>query len=60
MTPQVTRCFWREIVWPPGLLERKNNSKVESFSKLFLISTLAWITEQELERVIKNRGDEFR
>ena len=24
------------------------------------MSTLAWITEEELERVIKNKGDEFR
>ena len=24
------------------------------------MSTLTWITEKELERVIKNKGDEFR
>ena len=52
--------FWREIAWPPGLLERKNNNKVESFSTLFLMSTLTWITEKEIELVIKNKGDEFR
>ena len=23
--------IWREIVWPPGLLERKNSNKVVSF-----------------------------
>ena len=27
--------FWREIAWPPGL-----SDKVESFSTLFLMSTL--------------------
>ena len=59
MTPQVTLGVFG-IAWPPGLLERKNNNKVESFSKLFLVSTLAWKTEKELERVIKNKGDEFR
>ena len=25
-----------------------------------MISTLEWVTEKELERVIKNKGDEFR
>ena len=40
-------------------LERKNNNKVVSFSALFMF-TLTWITEKELERVIENKGDEFR
>ena len=31
-----------------------------SFSVLFLMFTLTWITEKELERVIENKGDEFR
>ena len=44
----------------PGLLDRKNNNKVVSFSTLFFMFTLTWITEKELERVIKNEGDEFR
>ena len=39
--------------------EKKKN-KVGSFSTLFLIFTLTWITEKELERVIENEGDEFR
>ena len=42
--------IWREIAWPPGLLERKNNNKVVSFSTLLLMLTLTWITEKELER----------
>ena len=31
-----------------------------SSSTLFLIFTLKWITKKELERVIENKGDEFR
>ena len=27
--------MWKEITWPPGLLERQNNNKVVSFSALF-------------------------
>ena len=37
-----------------GLLEGKQK-KIESFSMLFLMSTLTWITGKELERVIKTR-----
>ena len=39
---------------------RENNSKVVSFSTLFFMSPLTWITEKELERVIEKKGDEFR
>ena len=42
-----------------GLLERKNNKKVVSFSALFFMFTLMWITEKELERGNENKGDEF-
>ena len=38
---------------------RKNNDKVVSFSTLFLMFTLTWITEKELERGIENKRDEF-
>ena len=31
-----------------------------SFSVLFFMFTLTWITEKELEWVIENKGDEFR
>ena len=31
-----------------------------SFSVLFFMFTLTWTTEKELERVIENKGDEFR
>ena len=54
-----TQMQRKEIAWPPGLLERKNNNKVVSFSTLFLMFTLTWITEKELELVIENRKDEF-
>ena len=49
----------KEIAWPPGLLERENNNKVVSFSTLFLMFTLTWIIEKELELVIENKRDEF-
>ena len=42
------------------ILGRKNNNKFVSFSALFFLFTLTWITEKELERVIENKGDEFR
>ena len=37
----------------------KNKNIVESFSTLFFMSTLKWITEKEGGRVIKKKGDEF-
>ena len=40
--------------------KKTNNNKVVTFSTLFVISTVTWITEKELERVIENKGDEFR
>ena len=43
--------------------ERKKN-KVVSFSTLilmlFLMSTLTWVTEKELEPMIENKVEEFR
>ena len=41
-------------------VRKKNNNKVVSFSALFSMFTLTWITEKELEPVIENKGDEFR
>ena len=44
--------------------EREKKKKVVSFSTLilmlFLISTLTWVTEKELEPVIENKVEEFR
>ena len=40
---------------------RPDNNKVVSFSAfVFLVFTLTWITEKELERVTENKGDQFR
>ena len=38
---------------------REKKNKVVSFSTLFVMFTLTWITEKELERVIENKGEEF-
>ena len=55
--PNATQGFiWKEI----GLLEGKNNNKDLSFSALFFMYTLTWITEKALEQVIENKRDEFR
>ena len=51
--------FWREIPRPPGLLQRKKQQS-RVLSTLFLMSSLTWITQKDLERVIKNKGDKFR
>ena len=44
--------------------EREKKNKVVSFSTLilmlFLISTLTWVTEKELEPMIENKVEEFR
>ena len=39
---------------------KKNNNKVVSLSAVIFMFTLTRITEKELERVIENKGDEFR
>ena len=38
---------------------KKPNKKVVSFSTLFFMFILTWITEKELERVIENKRDEL-
>ena len=38
----------------------REREKVVPFLTLFLMFTRTWITETELERVIENKGDEFR
>ena len=40
--------------------KKKNNNIVVSFSALFFMFTRTWIKENELERVIENKGEEFR
>ena len=34
--------------------------KKQQQSRVFFMFTVTWITEKELERVIENKGDEFR
>ena len=46
---QLKVLFGRKSHGPPGLLERKKNNKVGSFSALFFMFTLTWITEKELD-----------
>ena len=38
---------------------KKKQHKVVSFSTLFFMFTLTWITDKELKRVIENKRDEF-
>ena len=40
---------------------KKENTKTQSclFRRYFLMFTLAWITEKELEQVIENKRDKF-
>ena len=60
---QLKVLFGRTIARPPGRLERereREKKKVVPFLTLFLMFTRTWITETELERVIENKGDEFR
>ena len=44
----------------PTFRKEKKNNKVVSFSALFFMFSLTCITQKELERVIENKGDEFR
>ena len=39
---------------------RPGYNKVVSFSALFFMFTPTWTKENELERVIENKGEEFR
>ena len=40
--------------------KKEQQRRVFFQSTLYLMSTLTWITEKELERVIKNKVNEFR
>ena len=56
---QLKVLFGRKSHGRPDFEKEKNNNKVVSFSALFVMFTLTWITEKELERVIENKRDEF-
>ena len=52
---QLKILFGRKSHGRPDFRKKKNNNnKVVSFSALFFMFTLTWITEKELERVIEN------
>ena len=58
--PNATQGFiWKKNCMTALTLKRKNNNIVASFSTLFLMFPLMWITEKELGRVIENNRDEF-
>ena len=53
MTPQASRgVFGGKSHGHPEFKREKNENKVNSFSMLFLMSILRWITEKELEQTI--------
>ena len=54
-----TQMQRKKIARPPGGFDQ-NDNKVVSFLTLFFMFTPTWITEKEPERVIENKGDEFR
>ena len=43
----------------PTFRKKKQQQSRVFFGVIFMF-TLTWITEKELERVIENKGDEFR
>ena len=49
----------KEIAWPPGLLERKNNKSRVFFDVIFDVYTHVNNRETELERVTENKREEF-
>ena len=51
--------IWKEITWPPELLERKNNNKVVSFRALFFMFTLRWITGKSQSELLKTKETNF-
>ena len=48
------------VIVAQGRLERKTETRPSLFLDYILImSTLNWITEKELKRELKNKGEEF-
>ena len=56
---QLKVLFGKKPRGRPDFQKEKTKTTVVSFSTLFLMFTLTWITEKELERVIENKRDEF-
>ena len=65
LTPQDTWHHRQREVFLAGnrratrICREKKQQQSQVFFDLFLLSTLMWITEKELELVIKNKGDKF-
>ena len=53
------KVFGRKSHGHPDFQKEKTTTKSCLFLRYFLF-TPTWITEKELERVIENKGDEFR
>ena len=56
---QLKVLFGKKSHGRPGFKKERKNNKVVSFSTLFFMFTLTWLTEKELERVTGNKRDEF-
>ena len=56
---QLKVLFGKNRMTAQTFRKKKQQQKVVSFSTLFFMFTLTWITEKELERVIENKRDEF-
>ena len=56
---QLKVLFGRKSHGRPVFYEEKTTTKSCLLELLFMF-TLTWIKEKELERVIENKGDEFR
>ena len=56
---QLKVLFGKKSHGRPGFKKERKNNKVVSFSTLFFMFTLTWLTEKELEQAIENKRDEF-
>ena len=56
---QLKVLFGKNRMTAQTFRKKKQQQKVVSFSTLFFMFTLTWITEKELERVIENKRDKF-
>ena len=56
---QLKVLFGKNRMTAQTFRKKKQQQKVVSFSTLFLMFTLMWITEKELQRVIENKRDKF-
>ena len=50
----------RRLITTQTFKEKKKTTRPILSFKFILMSTLTWITEKELKREIKNKGDQYR